>query len=52
MSRRTSCTPAARGPTPEAYEAQAKKLAAMFQKNFEQFADAATPEILAAAPQA
>lgn len=35
----------------EAYDAQAKKLAGMFVKNFEQYADQVTPEILAAAPK-
>lgn len=33
------------------YDAQAKKLAGMFVENFKQFADKATPEILAAAPK-
>jgi len=33
-----------------AYDAQARKLAGMFVENFKQYADQATPEILAAAP--
>jgi phosphoenolpyruvate carboxykinase (ATP) len=37
---------------PVAYDAQAKKLAAMFVKNFENFADKVTPEVRAAGPQA
>lgn len=35
-----------------AYDAQAKKLAAMFAKNFAQFADDVTPEVRAAGPVA
>lgn len=35
-----------------AYDAQAKKLAAMFAKNFENFADKVTPAVRAAGPQA
>ncbi len=35
---------------PADYDAQAKKLAGMFAKNFKQYADQATPEILAAGP--
>ena len=35
----------------DAYDAMAHKLASMFVKNFEQFADEATPEVLAAAPK-
>jgi phosphoenolpyruvate carboxykinase (ATP) len=34
-----------------AYEVKAKDLAARFKKNFEQFADHATPELLAAGPK-
>ncbi|OJX40504.1 MAG: phosphoenolpyruvate carboxykinase (ATP) [Chloroflexi bacterium 44-23] len=37
-------------PNPEDYDAQAKKLASMFVKNFSQFADAAPPEVLRAGP--
>jgi len=36
---------------PVAYDAQALKLARMFAKNFEQFADGVTPEIAAAGPR-
>jgi phosphoenolpyruvate carboxykinase (ATP) len=36
---------------PEAYDAQAQRLAAMFVKNFEQYADGVRPEILAAGPK-
>jgi phosphoenolpyruvate carboxykinase (ATP) len=36
----------------EAYDATANKLAASFNKNFEQYANAANEEILAAAPKA
>jgi phosphoenolpyruvate carboxykinase (ATP) len=32
------------------YKAQAKKLAAMFAKNFQQFREQTTPEICAAGP--
>jgi phosphoenolpyruvate carboxykinase (ATP) len=35
----------------EAYDAQAQRLAAMFVKNFEQYADGVRPEILAAGPK-
>lgn len=35
---------------PADYDARAKKLAGMFAENFKQYADQATPEILAAAP--
>jgi phosphoenolpyruvate carboxykinase (ATP) len=35
----------------EAYDVQAKKLAGMFVKNFEQYADQVSPEILAATPK-
>ena len=35
---------------PSAYDQQAKKLAGMFQKNFEQFKDGATAEVIAAGP--
>lgn len=35
---------------PAAYDAQARRLAAMFVKNFEQYADGVRPEILAAGP--
>lgn len=35
-----------------AYDEQARKLAGMFVENFKQYADQATPEILAAAPNA
>jgi len=35
---------------PEAYDAQAKRLGAMFAANFEKFADQSTPEIRAAGP--
>jgi phosphoenolpyruvate carboxykinase (ATP) len=38
-------------PDPAAYDAAAKKLAAMFEKNFEQYADGVTPEIRAAGPK-
>ncbi len=38
-------------PDPAAYDAQAKKLARMFQKNFEQYADVAAPEVKAAGPK-
>jgi phosphoenolpyruvate carboxykinase (ATP) len=34
------------------YDAQAKKLAGMFAENFKQYADEATPDILAAGPSA
>jgi phosphoenolpyruvate carboxykinase (ATP) len=34
-----------------AYDQQAQKLAAMFQKNFKQFADGVPPEVLAAGPK-
>jgi phosphoenolpyruvate carboxykinase (ATP) len=34
-----------------AYDAQAKKLAGMFVENFKQYADHATPEVMAAAPK-
>jgi phosphoenolpyruvate carboxykinase (ATP) len=37
---------------PADYDAQAKKLAQMFAENFKQYADEATPEILAAGPSA
>ena len=37
---------------PAAYDVQAKKLATMFAKNFENFADKVTPEVRAAGPQA
>ncbi|HEW98083.1 MAG: phosphoenolpyruvate carboxykinase (ATP) [Candidatus Parabeggiatoa sp. nov. 3] len=37
---------------PADYDAQAKKLAQMFANNFKQYADEATPEILAAGPSA
>ncbi len=36
---------------PAAYDEQAKKLARMFAKNFEQYADMAAPEVRAAGPQ-
>jgi len=36
---------------PTAYDAAANKLAAMFVKNFEKFADQASAEVLAAAPK-
>jgi phosphoenolpyruvate carboxykinase (ATP) len=36
---------------PVAYDAQAKKLAAMFQENFKQFADGVPEEVLAAGPR-
>ena len=36
----------------EAYKATATKLAGLFHKNFEQFADGVSPEVLAAAPPA
>jgi phosphoenolpyruvate carboxykinase (ATP) len=36
---------------PAAYDAQASKLADMFVKNFEQFAEQAGPAIVAAGPQ-
>ena len=36
---------------PNAYDQQAKKLAGMFQKNFEQFAEGTPPEIVAAGPR-
>jgi phosphoenolpyruvate carboxykinase (ATP) len=39
-------------PNPEDYDAQAKKLAEMFANNFKQYAEQATPEILAAGPSA
>jgi phosphoenolpyruvate carboxykinase (ATP) len=35
----------------EAYDIKAKKLAEMFIKNFEQFSDEASDELLAAAPK-
>ena len=35
---------------PEAYDAQARKLAGMFHKNFEQYQDQASPAVLAAGP--
>ena len=35
---------------PDAYDRQARKLAGMFQKNFEQFRDTAPPEVAAAGP--
>ena len=35
---------------PDAYDATAQKLASMFVKNFEQYADQASPEVLQAAP--
>jgi phosphoenolpyruvate carboxykinase (ATP) len=37
---------------PADYDAQAKKLAHMFAENFKQYADQATPDILAAGPSA
>lgn len=37
-------------PNPADYDIQAKKLAAMFANNFEQFADQTTPEVRAAGP--
>ena len=37
---------------PADYDAQAKKLAGMFAKNFKQYAEQATPDILAAGPSA
>ena len=43
----TRATP---GPTQAAYDAQARKLAAMFRKNFEAFAADAPPEVAAAGP--
>jgi phosphoenolpyruvate carboxykinase (ATP) len=36
---------------PDAYDAKARELAAKFVANFEQFADKATPEVLAATPR-
>ena len=36
---------------PNAYDQQAKKLAGMFQKNFEQFAEGTPPEVVAAGPR-
>jgi phosphoenolpyruvate carboxykinase (ATP) len=36
---------------PKAYDQQAKKLAAMFQKNFEQFKSDTRPEVIAAGPR-
>ncbi|MBU0637608.1 MAG: phosphoenolpyruvate carboxykinase [Planctomycetes bacterium] len=36
----------------EAYDRQARKLAGLFEKNFEQFKDAALPEVVAAGPRA
>ncbi len=36
---------------PVAYDTQAQKLAAMFTKNFQLFADVVSPEVLAAGPQ-
>ena len=35
---------------PAAYDAQAQKLTALFRKNFEQFADAVSPDVRAAGP--
>lgn len=35
----------------QAYDAQAKKLAAMFLENFKQFGDSTNPEIIAAGPK-
>ncbi len=37
-------------PNPEEYDAQAKKLAVLFNKNFEQFKDKASDSVLAAGP--
>ena len=37
---------------PDAYDAQARKLAAMFEANIVQFADGLAPEIVAAGPKA
>ena len=37
---------------PADYDAQAQKLAKMFAENFKQYADQATPDILAAGPSA
>ena len=44
-------TPRATWADPAAYDAQAKKLAEMFRKNFEQFAQTAGEKIAAAGPQ-
>ena len=38
-------------PDPAAYDAKAQQLAKLFNENFKQFADQASPEVLAAAPK-
>jgi len=43
--------PRATWKNPVAFDEQAKKLAAMFQKNFEQYKSAASPEVLEAGPR-
>ena len=37
-------------PDPQAYDAKAQQLAKLFNENFKQYADQASPEVLAAAP--
>jgi phosphoenolpyruvate carboxykinase (ATP) len=44
--------PRATWPDAEAYDAQARKLAAMFAENFKTYADQVSPEVRAAGPQA
>ena len=43
--------PRATWPDPDAYDRQARKLAAMFRENFRQFEDRAGAQVLAAGPR-
>ena len=38
-------------PDPDAYDKKARELAALFNKNFEQYAEQAAPEVKAAGPR-